>query len=194
MNPFYLDSTAEEGLDVSWGYDGRPAVPTRTVCTLCKVEGCETPVTTLEYEGNVWYLCLGTTTRYADAVGRVPSSKRVRALTYRNPVAFRGDNAIVHLGDVTPHRPIAAFLLFERKNIHRVRAELACGNSLYAEKYEGAPGLFNFPYRAQWCKPPTWSPADASPSPTSMLFHRWLLAAEKISYMEHLNDLALIVA
>ena len=57
----------------------------------------------------------------------------------RGHVAFVDTFTVVHLGDVTPHETEHApyFLVFDKKNSHRVIDELQKGgNSIYADQYD----------------------------------------------------------
>ena len=202
----YLDAARHEVLGVCWAYDGDPCA-SRAVCSLCERPACAAPTRRVDvaYDDAVWYLRLGTTTRYADVRGRTASDRPKRGLgddargACRNAVCFAGPYAVLHLGDVTPPprcEPAPAFLLFDRADVHLVLAELRAGNTLYAARYDAAGGAphaadsrSNWPYRAQWTKPPT----TRAPS---RLFHRWLLfsdatEAAACACVEHLNDLAL---
>lgn len=186
----YVDGYEGEGHGCAWTMSGIKRES--NTCGLCLDPDCKRPLCSKTFMDGMWYLELGTTTRYADVKGRT-STKNPGHKTRRNIIAFVDKCAVVHLGDVTPHEKAnaPAFLVFDRKHIHRVIDELHnVRNSIYADRYDSISVLGqNYPVRAQWCKKPG--------SSQSTLFHRWLLGLtgssdeHRFEYVEHLNDIAL---
>lgn len=93
--------------------------------------------------------------RLSDVKGRT-SSKNARHKTRQNIIASVDTCAVVHLGDVTPHETenAPAFLVFDRKYIHRVIDELhKGGNSTYVDRYDSTSVVSqNYPVRANGAK------------------------------------------
>ena len=87
----YLAASQQEGLDRFYAFDApRCDNPPGSPCTMCLCTDCDDPCRTKAYQDGMWYLSLGTMTRYADVVGR-------RA-AYHNAFCFVGEDAVVHLG------------------------------------------------------------------------------------------------
>ena len=197
--PFYLDVSQNEGIGTCWAYDGDPTIIAdcpvdKSCCSLCQCIGCTQPITDKVYRDGIWYLDLGSTTRYADVRGRTASKRKRGDATSRNPIVFMGPFAITYLGVANNE---AVFALFDRMHAHRVIREMKGGNTLYASPYVSGPNGSTItpqchPFRAQWTK----NPVLADGSRSSTLFHRWLRLRdgsdqEKFTCVEHLNDLAL---
>ena len=145
----YVDGYEGEGHGCAWVVSGRKQES--STCGLCLEAVCEHPLYSKTFLDGIWYLELGTTTRFADVKGRT-STKNPGHKTRRNIIAFVDTCAIVHLGDVTPHETenAPAFLVFDRKHVHRVIDELhKGGNSIYADRYDSTSVVGqNYPVRA----------------------------------------------
>ena len=74
---YYLNTSENEGLGICWAWNGEPVNESQGdgVCALCQVIGCDSPVLDKEYKDNVWYMQLGTESRYRDVVGRLKRQK-----------------------------------------------------------------------------------------------------------------------
>jgi hypothetical protein len=179
---FYLDAASNEGLGTWWAYSGTPTEQLLERCSLCLQADCVEPQRTKQYADGVWYLDLGTTTRYADAKGRTRSSKTyMNGVTYKNPMCLCGPYAAIHLGDVQ-NGGESHFLVTDRIHIHRLAREMIVGrNSLRVEAMRR--GSENTSFRCRWNSAPS---TGGSP-----LFHRWLLLEPNIQpqyIVEHRND------
>jgi hypothetical protein len=180
----YLDATSGEGLGISWAYSGLHVEHCLKLCALCLEPECMDPQYHKVYSDDVWYLNLGTTTRYADVNGRTRSSKAVGGIVYKNVMCFKGQHTIVHLGTVDGSSEVY-YAVFDRFHIHRVLHEMVTGrNSLRVEVTQRKSALKS--PRCRWNENPS---TGGSP-----LFHRWLLldkAIESKYIVEHLNDIPL---
>jgi len=183
---YFLNTSCSEGLGVHWAWDGISLGQyDLTSCSLCKQEDCEVAEIEKCYQNKMWYLGLATSSRYK-CINQKQSGRR-------NVIAFVGDTVVVHLGS-TP-RKLQAFLIFDRKHIHRLLGEFSRGNTLHLGKYETkcadlnvVENAFYFPYRAMWSHEPQHG--------LSRLFHRWLLLEhkelqEEFTCVEHDNDIPL---
>jgi len=185
MPPFFLNTEAREGYGAVWDFDApvlQVPLPFNAACSLCGLPTCADPIRYKAYADSVWYLQLGTLTRYADVAGRSTS--------YRNAVCFHGDDAIIHLGSGHfPRDPESRFLLIDRADIHIVLRELHhARNTICVDKCGRGADVSS--YRAMWSTRPS--------NGGSRLFHRWLLHRETsrhrdsaASCVEHLNDVPL---
>jgi len=182
----YLSTNLKEGLGTYWDYSGCIVRDSLTKCHLCQELNCANPEYTKRFCDDIWYLELGTTTRYASATELTSKSCGSTGMTFKNPACLSGSNVIVHLGNPDLSGP-DQYLVFDRHHLHRVLYELHWGrNSIRAEPC-GAKRGDSSSFRARWNTAPL---GGGSP-----LFHRWLMLTdsppEKKRVIEHVNDIPL---
>lgn len=140
-------------LQTKWAYAGLPLEHRLERCALCLQRDFIDPQYMKLYSDGIWYMDLGTTTRYADVKGRTRSSGALRGIVYKNVMLLHGDRVLVHLGSVLGSKA-SHCLLFDRLHVHRVISEMIVGgNSLRVEASSGSSSLKSF--RARWNDTPS---------------------------------------
>lgn len=187
MTAYFCETGVNEGAGIFWAFDGdmEQETSSRDACALCGISGCEEPPSGRRYRDNVWYLSLGTRTRYADATGHAKRARWSGEYTHRNVISFSGASAVMHLGSDALGE--SRFLVFDRLHTHRVMNEMRIGrNTVCLNTFQRHGDLSS--YRAMWSEAPS--------NGGSKLFHRWLTIQDdgtdkRVKCVEHANDIPL---